>query len=171
MRTKLSVQPSIALVYDRVTVQHGGAEDLLQVLHQAFPSAPLFTSVWNPKLKWTQNWHIVPSFLQHIPFAHQLHRVLAPCMPMAFESLNFTNYDIVLSVTSAEAKGVITKPYQLHICYLFTPTRYLYEYAEAYASASGWHTLPIIKSIVNVVRRYLIWWDNIRSFSFPIGSI
>jgi len=152
-------KPSVAIVYDRATVAYGGAEDLLQVLHQAFPSAPLYTSVWNPQLGWTKNWPVVTSFLQNIPWGSKLHRLLAPLMPIAFESLNLTDFDIVISVSSAEAKGVITKPNQLHLCYLFTPTRYLYEYKTAYGDSAGWHNLPIISFAISLVRKYLTWWD------------
>ncbi len=155
-----SAQPTMAIVYDRATVAFGGAEDLLQVLHQAFPTAPLITSLWNPKLAWTKNWLVRPSFLQKIPFAHRLHRLLVPLMPIAFELQSLADYQIILSVSSAEAKGVITKPEQLHVCYLFTPTRYLYEYDTAYSSVSGWHTAPIIKQGVALMRKYLTWWDQ-----------
>ena len=151
---------SIALVYDRVTVEHGGAEDVLKALHQAFPTAPLFTSVVHSKLNWTKDWQIRPSFLQKIPFAPRFHRLLAPLMPIAFETHNFSGFDIVLSVSSAEAKGVLTTPEQLHLCYLFTPTRYLYEYANAYGATEGWHNWLIIKSGITLVRRYLTWWDK-----------
>lgn len=155
-----STQPTMAIVYDRATVAFGGAEDLLQVLHQAFPSAPLYTSIWNPKLTWTKNWLVRPSFLQKIPFAHHLHRLLVPLMPIAFELQSLADYQIILSVSSAEAKGVITKPEQLHLCYLFTPTRYLYEYDTAYSSTAGWHTAPIIKWGIALMRKYLTWWDQ-----------
>lgn len=153
-------QPTIAIVYDRATVAFGGAEDLLQVLHQAFPSAPLFTSIWNHTLPWTKNWLVQPSFLQNIPFAHRLHRLLVPLMPIAFELLSLAKYQIILSVSSAEAKGVLTKPEQLHVCYLFTPTRYLYEYDAAYSSVSGWHNAPITKWGIALIRKYLTWWDQ-----------
>lgn len=159
MSQNASAKPSIVIVYDRATVSYGGAEDLLQVLHLAFPSAPLFTSVWNPQLSWTKNWPVVTSFLQTIPCGSKLHRLLAPLMPLAFESLNLIDFDIVISVSSAEAKGVITKPKQLHLCYLFTPTRYLYEYNSAYGNSDGWHTLPIISFAIGLVRKYLTWWD------------
>ncbi len=154
-----SAKPSIALVYDRVTVEYGGAEDLLQVFYQAFPSAPLFTSVWNPKLSWTKYWPVHVSFLQRIPWGFKFHRLLAPWMPLAFESLSLSDFDIIVSISSAEAKGIITKPEQLHLCYLFTPTRYLYEYKTAYGDIAGWHNLPIINFAIRLVRKYLTWWD------------
>ena len=163
MTSTMSVQqktPSIAIAYDRVCTEHGGAEDLLIQLHQAFPIAPLLTSVWDPKISWTKQWRVLPSVLQKIPFSYHFHRLLAPLMPLAFELHDVSQYDIVLSVSSAEAKGIVTKPHQLHICYLFTPTRYLYEFESSYATGAGWHQWPIFKQAVSLARKYLLWWDQ-----------
>ncbi|MCA9372900.1 glycosyltransferase [Candidatus Woesebacteria bacterium] len=160
MKTQIPHNPKIALVYDRLTVQHGGAEDVLQTLKLAFPDATVFTSIWNTRISWTKDWRISSSFLQRIPFSHRLHRVLALLMPLAFETLDFSDFDIILSVSSAEAKGVLTKPWQLHLCYLFTPTRYLYEFETTYAKNDGWHQLPILRQLVSLTRAYLRWWDQ-----------
>lgn len=160
MKTQTPHNPKIALVYDRLTVRHGGAEDVLQTLMLAFPDATVFTSIWNTQIPWIKNWQVSTSYLQRIPFSHRLHRVLALLMPLAFELLDLSEFDIVLSVSSAEAKGVLTKPDQVHLCYLFTPTRYLYEFETAYAKNHGWHQLPGLKQLVLLTRKYLRWWDQ-----------
>ena len=113
----------VALVYDRVN-KWGGAERILLALHKIFRNAPLYTSLYSKKnTPWADVFDIKTSFLQNIPKFHTYHELLAPVMPFAFESISFDNYDIVISVTSEAAKGIITKPHTLHICICLTPTR------------------------------------------------
>ncbi len=153
-----SVQPKIALVYDRVNTPYGGAENVLQALHEIFPEAPLFTSVYDKKkARWAKTFRVIPSFLQKIPFAARFHRLLVAFMPLAFESFDLSAFDIVISITSAEAKGILTSPHQLHICYLLTPTRYLWSHQDEYESdwLTGWIRKDIFK--------YLKWWDEAAS--------
>jgi glycosyltransferase involved in cell wall biosynthesis len=123
----------IAFVYDRVN-KIGGAERVLESLHKIWPDAPLFTAVYNPETApWANKFKIIPSFANRIPFAKSHHELFPIVMPYAFESLDLSEFDVVLSVTSAEAKGIITNPNQLHVCYLLTPTRYLWSHTDQYA--------------------------------------
>lgn len=116
----------VALVYDRVN-KIGGAEKVLESLHRIWPEAPLYTSVYSAKKAlWAKKINVIPSFLQKIPFAKNHHEWLFWAMPIAFESFDFSNYDVVISVSSAESKGIITMPKTLHIHYCLTPTKYLY---------------------------------------------
>lgn len=117
----------IALVYDKVNTW-GGAERVLLALHEIFPQAPLYTSVFEEKkAKWAKIFpQVIPSFLQKFPGAKTKNHWYALLMPLAFEQFNFDDYDIVISVTSGEAKGIITKPKTLHLCYCLTPTRFLW---------------------------------------------
>jgi len=154
----------IALIYDRVNTPYGGAEKVLLALHQIFPNAPLYTSVYDPnKAKWAQVFKIIPSFLQKIPFAKNNHRLLVALMPLAFESFNLKDYDIVISITSAEAKGVITNPKQLHICYLLTPTRYLYSHKQEYLNSKKMLNIWPISLLSKKIFNYLKWWDQIAA--------
>lgn len=155
--------PSIALVYDRVNTPFGGAEHVLLALHQTFPDAPLFTSVYDAQTaQWADVFEVRPSFLQRLFFARARHQLLAPLMPLAFESLDLSQFDIIISITSAEAKGIITQPHQLHICYLLTPTRYLYSHRSDYQKTS-WLRLPIIRQLGQQALKYLTWWDQAAS--------
>jgi glycosyltransferase involved in cell wall biosynthesis len=122
-----------AIVYDRVN-KWGGAERVLLALHEIFPDAPLYTSVYDPKgAPWAKVFpEIKTSFLQKIPFIKSVHELFGWLMPIAFESFNFDKYDLVISVTSESAKGIITKPHTLHICYCLTPTRYLWSSHDYY---------------------------------------
>lgn len=116
----------LAFIYDRVN-KIGGAERVLTALHQIWPEAPLYTSVYDPaNATWAKDFQVIPSFLNRFAIVRNHHEWFANLMPYAFESFDLSAYDVVISVTSAEAKGVLTKPGQLHLCYLLTPTRYLW---------------------------------------------
>ena len=157
------MSPRIALVYDRVNTPYGGAEKVLLALHQAFPQAPLFTSVFHPRAVWAKIFKIKTSFLQKVPFANQLHRFFVPLMPLAFESLDLSMYDIIISVTSAEAKGIITRPNQLHVCYMLTPTRYLYSHRAHYEQTHWPFKIPLLNFFSRKLFDYLTWWDQVAA--------
>lgn len=147
----------VALVYDRVN-KWGGAERVLLALRTIFPDAPLFTSVYDPKsAAWARVFAIHTSFLQYLPFAKSHHEYLPFLMPIAFEQFTFDSYDIVISVTSEAAKGVITKPCTKHICICLTPTRYLWSgYDEYFAN-------PLLRFITKPLIYYLRLWDRIAA--------
>src|SRR3989344_1742019 len=127
----------VAFVYDRVN-KWGGAERVLLALHEIWPDAPLYTAVYNSdRAQWANVFKVHPSFLQHIPLANAHHEWFPWLTPMAFESFSFDEYDVVISVTSAEAKTIITKPKTLHVCYCLTPTRYLWSAVDEYKKTGG----------------------------------
>ncbi|HVF69961.1 MAG TPA: glycosyltransferase [Xanthomonadales bacterium] len=143
----------VALVYDRVN-KWGGAERVLLALHELFPDAPLYTSVYDPKkASWAEIFDVKTSFLQEIPLASTHHELLAPLMPLAFESFSFDEYDLVISITSESAKGIVTKPGTTHLCYCLTPTRYLWSGYDQYFNNDGLKFVS--KPIVSALRK----WD------------
>jgi len=147
----------VALVYDRVN-KWGGAERVLLALHELFPDADLYTSVYHKeKAKWAKVFSIIPSFLQDFPFAKNSHEFFPLLMPAAFESFNFDKYEVVISITSEAAKGIITKPQTLHICYCLTPTRYLWSGYEEYFSGR------LAKILSFPAISYLKRWDKVAS--------
>ncbi len=142
----------LAIVYDRVT-KWGGAERVLLALHRLWPRAPLYTAVYDRAgARWADVFEVHPSFLQKIPFAKNIHELLPWATPMAFESFSLDEYDVVLSVTSAEAKYVVTKPQTLHICYCLTPTRYLWSGYQEYQTNPG---LGLVSPIARFAHRQL----------------
>lgn len=143
----------VAFVYDRVN-KWGGAERVLLALHEIFPNAPLFTAVYDSEFAvWARVFpQIIPSFLQNFPLAKNHHELYPWLTPIAFETFRFDDYDIVISVTSADAKGIITKPETFHLCYCLTPTRYLWSHADVYETAK-----------YGPVFAYLKHWDRIAS--------
>lgn len=147
----------VALVYDRVN-KFGGAERLLGVLHEMFPTAPLYSAVYNKATaSWADTIAVKTTFLQAIPFAKTNHEFVAPFEPVAFENFNFDTFDLVISITSEYAKGILTKPKTLHICYCLTPTRYLWSGYSDYFSTQTKRTLsaPLVS--------YLRTWDKIAA--------
>lgn len=159
MSTKTYESPRIALVYDRVN-KIGGAEKVLEQLHQIWPEAPLYTSVWNKATApWSEQIDVRASFLNRIPFARTRHEWLAWLMPTVFESFSFEKYDIIISITSAEAKGIITLPEKLHLCYMLTPTRYLWNKTHLYRQQGFVANNPLTRMIAAPLMSRLRRWD------------
>lgn len=132
----------VALVYDRVN-KFGGAERVLLTLHKIFPDAPLYTLVYDKKsAPWADVFKVIPSYLNKVPFLRKKHEWLAPFAAMAFESFDFKGYDIIISVTSSDAKAIITKPNQRHICYCLTPTRYFWSGENEYKKDAKFKVIP-----------------------------
>lgn len=147
----------VALVYDRVN-KWGGAERVLLALHQIWPEAPLYTSVYDPEgAPWAKVFPIRTSFLQKFPLAQKSHESYPLLMPFAFESFDFADFDMVISVTSEAAKGIITKPKTFHLCYCLTPTRYLWSGYDSYFPSRLKRLIS--KPLVSYLRR----WDKIAS--------
>jgi glycosyltransferase involved in cell wall biosynthesis len=121
--------PKIALVASWLN-QYGGAERVLEVAHDLFPDAPVFTSTyWRSAMPADyKSWDIRTSWLNRFPLPNQ--RALLPLYPAAFESLDLRGYDVILSITSAFAHGVRVPPGARHLCYCLTPARFLWNYAD-----------------------------------------
>ncbi|HEX4713422.1 MAG TPA: glycosyltransferase [Ktedonobacteraceae bacterium] len=121
----------VALVHDYLN-QMGGAEQVVLALHDLFPDAPLYTSIYDPKRvdPAFQKIDIRTSFMQKLPFVTKHHQPYLPFYPSAMESLDLRGYDLVLSSSSAFGKGIIVKPGTLHICYCHTPMRWCWNYNE-----------------------------------------
>lgn len=147
----------IAFVYDRVN-KWGGAERVLLALHKIWPAAPLFTAVYDPgRAGWAHVFNVHPSFLQRVPFAKNHHEWFPWATPMAFESFDFSGYDVVLSVASAEAKSIITKPGTMHVCYCLTPTRYLWSAQKDYEG------LGLAGKVLRMFAPTLRKWDEVAA--------
>jgi glycosyltransferase involved in cell wall biosynthesis len=156
--------PKVALVYDRVN-KWGGAERVLLALHEIFPKAPLFTAVYHPqKAPWAGVFKVKPSFLQKFPFAKSHHQLYPWLTPLAFESFDFSGFNLVISVTSAEAKGIITGPKTFHLCYCLTPTRYLWSGRADYQRSPGFGKADFLAKIAwRLFLPYLTKWDQVAS--------
>lgn len=128
----------VALAHDYLR-EYGGAERVLETIHEMFPEAPLYTAYYNPQslgvnAERFKSWNIKTSWMQKVPFANKLispFRIFAPFM---FETFDLSAYDLVISSSSAVyfAKAVLTKPHTLHLSYIHTPPRFLYGYTTSF---------------------------------------
>jgi len=119
----------IAIINDYL-VSYGGAEKTFKTLSEIFPDADIYTLFYTKdiKQKLFPNKKIHTSFLQKFPkFFRKHYQLLLPFLPIAAETLDFRDYDIVISASHSFAKGIITRPKTIHICYCFSPTRYLWD--------------------------------------------
>lgn len=145
----------VAIVHDWLT-NMGGAEQCVINLHKMFPEAPIYTSFYTPE-KLSQelrNIDIRVSSLQKKMNKQYNHKKYLPFMPKAFEEFNFNDYDLVISSSSACAKGIITGPHTMHICYCYTPMRYAWEMRDEYTDGMGKYKKNIIQWFMNYMR---IW--------------
>lgn len=149
----------IALVHDHL-VQDGGAEKVLRVLQDLFHGSPTYTLLYHPNRvdEAFRQQDIRTSFLQSIPFASRKYQWLLPLMPAATEAHDLTGYDVVVSSSSAFAKGIITKPGTIHICYCHTPTRYLWSDTHSYVQELRANRL--VKAFLPFVLNRLRIWDR-----------
>jgi len=154
----------VALVYDRLN-KVGGAEEILIALSELYPLADWYTSVYDPtRAPFAKNWNVYPSFLNRLPFFRSRHELVPFLMPFIFESFDFTSYDLVISVGSAEAKGLITRPETLHVNYCLTPTRYLWSHKEEYLVNNQFGFLqkllrPFGEKVISLLSR----WDYVAA--------
>lgn len=152
----------IALVHDYL-VQYGGAERVLEVFCELYPEAPIHTLVYDSKLMHGtfSGKNIKTSFLQRIPFSRTNHRIFPPLMPMAIESFDFSQYDLVLSDSSSFAKSIITRPETLHICYMHTPMRFAWDDCQKYTREFYFPSL--IKKLTPFFMNYIRVWDRLSA--------
>jgi len=151
----------VAIVADWLT-NFAGAEKVILTLHHHFPDAPIYTTIYNSKkMPGFEEADIRTSFLQHWPFAKKKHQLFLKWMPLAVESFDLSEYDIVISSSHSCAKGIITKPETLHICYCHTPMRYAWDDCHNYIRNSN---LPwLVKKMVPFMMQKIRLWDRLAA--------
>ncbi|NMB91501.1 glycosyltransferase family 4 protein [candidate division WWE3 bacterium] len=139
----------VAIVCDDL-IQFGGAERIVEALSDMFPEAPIYTSVaskkWIKKFK-EKGRVIITSFLQKFPLAVKINRYYSPFLlhVLAFESFDFSNFDLVISSSSRYAHFIITKPSTKHICYMHSPGRMIWESLDYFENENYGIFKPIKK--------------------------
>jgi len=143
----------VALVHDYL-IRMGGAERVLLALRKIFPQAPIYTLYYRqPQLSpYFANAEVRASFLQKIPILKNNHRLALPLIPAAVENFDLREFDLVISSSSAYAKGLVLRPKVLHLCYCHSPTRYLWDWTHQYQS--HWPTLR------KLIFHYQRLWDR-----------
>src|SRR3989344_1945922 len=152
----------VALVHDHL-IQDGGAERVLVILQEIYPQAPTYTLLFDQKKlgRIFRDKDIRTSFLQRWPGAVKHYQWFLPFMPTATESYDLMDYDVVISSSSAMAKGVITRSNTLHLCYCHTPTRYLWSDTHRYIEELKYNYL--IKRIIPPILTRLRAWDQLAA--------
>lgn len=144
----------VALVHDFLN-QYGGAERVLEAIHEIFPYSPVYTSLYDsPKLPLRMhNWDIRPFQLPKLPLAHFL-KYYTAFYPLFFENLDLRDYDLVISSTAFFAKGIRVRPGALHLSYIHTPPRFLYHYSAETGKRERFFYRPVLALLDNFFR---IW--------------
>jgi glycosyltransferase involved in cell wall biosynthesis len=141
-------------------VRPGGGERVLWALHRTFPDAPIFTSVYRrDALPEFADADVRTSFLQRWPWSKVGHQFFPSLRALAFESLDLSEFDVVISDSTAEGKGVITGPRTLHLSYIHTPTRYYWSDYHPYRADPGFGRLnPVVRAVMpRAVMRRRTW--------------
>ncbi len=146
----------VAIVHYWLVGMRGG-EKVLEELCLLFPQADIFTHVHDAKRTSALiNRHkIVTTYINRLPFASKLYQRYLPFMPSALEELDLMGYDLVISSESGPAKGVITHPNAVHICYCHSPMRYLWDQYHTYRTDAAWPTRLVMSLVMPVLRA----WD------------
>lgn len=121
----------VALVHDYLN-QRGGAERVFAHIARAYPQAPVYTALYDPHAAAgiVEGERVRPSFLSRLPANARYFRLLAPLYPRAFESFDLSAFDVIVSSTTAWAKGVLVPPGAVHVCYINTVSRFAFAYDE-----------------------------------------
>lgn len=152
---------NVAIIHDYLN-QYGGAERVLEKLHELFPSAPVYTSIFDPATMPPdyRRWDIRTSFMQRLPGVSRRHQMYLPFYPLAFEGFDLSDYDVVISNSSAWCKGVMTGPTTLHLCYCLTPMRWVWNYRE-YVQRERFG--PHIRMALPAMMNWLRSWDRVTA--------
>lgn len=152
----------VALVHDFL-VQQGGAERVLLELSKMYPDAPIYTLLFDrEKMKdMFKGKDIRPSYLQKFPkFIKKHYQWLLPFFPVIPETFDFREFDLVISSSGAWTKGIVTKLNTIHVAYLHSPMRFVWDYNERYLKE---HKKEHFSFFLRFVFNYLRIWDRLAS--------
>jgi glycosyltransferase involved in cell wall biosynthesis len=146
----------VAVVVDALA-SYSGAERVLESVLELFPTAPIYSLVYNPSVfagSSIAGHKVHTSWIQGLPGSLTYYRNYLPLLPIAVEQFDFRGFDIVLSFSYAVAHGVLCRPDQLHISYTFAPLRYAWQNAHEYFQHGPFSLLS------KLILHYLRLWDN-----------
>ncbi|MDP2816406.1 MAG: glycosyltransferase [Rectinemataceae bacterium] len=146
----------VAIIHYWLVGMRGG-ERVLEALCRMYPDADIFTNVYIPKeiTETIKSHKITTTFIQNLPRVATWYQRYLFLMPLALEQLDLRGYNLVISSESGPAKGVITDPDCLHVCYCHSPMRYLWDMYPGYLSGKDF----ITKNIMKLAFSYLRIWD------------
>lgn len=149
----------VALVHDFL-IEYGGAERVLEVLHELYPKAPVYTAFYDPKSLGKQadrfvDWDIRTSWGTKLPFWRTLISPYRVFSKSFFESFDLSSYDLVISSSNAYMAKAVKVPNGVHICYCHTPPRFLW----GYPTALNWQKNVVLKGLGLIINHFMRVWD------------
>ena len=150
--------PRVAIVHDWLTGMRGG-ERCLEVVCELFPEAPVYTLLHVPgRVSPTiEKRQIVTSFVQRLPAAASRYRHYLPLFPAAVAGFDLRGFDLVLSLSHSVAKAARAERGALHLCYCFSPMRYVWDlYDDYFGARAGLATRVVMRPLAAALRR----WDR-----------
>ncbi|MBT3865357.1 glycosyltransferase [Candidatus Peregrinibacteria bacterium] len=153
----------IALVHDFL-LKLGGAERVLKVLSEMYPDAPIYTLLYDEKVcgEMFPAERVRTSFLQKYPsMVRKFHRLFTHQMPRAMEEMDFSEYDLVISSSSAFAHGLLVPSNTKHVCYCHSPMRYAWDHSAEYLLENNITGLK--KGLYAWLIRNLREWDQVAA--------
>ena len=149
--------PRVAIVHYWLVAMRGG-ERVVERLLDLYPGADLYTHVHDPAAMSAtiRAANVRTTFIDRLPLARRLYQYYLPLMPMALEQLDLTGYDLVISSESGPAKGVITNPSALNLCYCHSPMRYLWDHYHLYRKDAN----PLARAAMPWLYHRLRQWDT-----------
>ncbi len=153
----------VALIHDYL-IRFGGAEQVLLSLHRLFPEAPIYTLLYDRKRmeEFFGEADVQPSAIQKLPsLIRKNYRYFLPLLPTMVETFDLRDFDLVISSSSAFAKGVVVRPKTLHICYCHNPMRFIWDYNQQYLKEQKFGAGK--KFLSRLVFHYLRIWDRSAS--------
>ncbi len=158
----MKINLKVAIVHDFLN-QYGGAEKTLEVLCEMFPTAPIYTLLYEEEImggKFGKK-EIHTSFLQKLPkFFRRRFKYFLPFLPTAPESFDLRNFDLVISSSGAWSKGIITRLDTIHIAYIHSPMRFVWDYNEKYLRDERKEKLSFI---IRPMLSYFRIWDKLAA--------
>jgi glycosyltransferase involved in cell wall biosynthesis len=153
----LGARLKVAIIHYWLVGMRGG-EKVLEAMCEMFPDADIFTHVYRPEaISQTITRHNVhTTFIDKLPWSGRLYKKYLPLMPLALEQLDLRAYELVISSESGPAKGVISAPESVHVCYCHSPMRYVWNMYHDYRAQTGW----LGRMLMAPVAHYLRVWDT-----------
>ncbi|WP_448679746.1 glycosyltransferase [Pseudomonas nicosulfuronedens] len=141
-----------------------GGEAVCSAIAELYPYADIFIhvcdeQVMRKKLPKTFRGKITKTFISKLPKAQKYYQRYLPLMPLALEQLDLSDYDLIISSESGPAKGVITRPDAVHVCYCHSPMRYVWDMYHDYLSGAG----RLIRILFPLIAHWLRVWDRLSA--------
>lgn len=149
----------VALVHDFL-VEYGGAERVLEALHEIYPKAPVYCAYHDPvslgvNAEKFKNWKIITSWGTKLPFWRKLISPYRIFSKSFFERFDLSAFDLVISSSNAYMAKAVKVPNGVHICYCHTPPRFLY----GYPTALNWRKNIVLRPVGEVINHFMRVWD------------